>query len=596
MSAGSELPTAADSPSNAEDKAERRRMSFYDLFFLATAGVIGSEWMVSSGQKDESGAWLLFSWLIGGALILVIAAVMVELSSAIPKTGGLVFLPLQSSGPLLATVVAAGVWIFYAASPANQAAGMVRSLSLWLGWRGVLNVAGDELMWRGIGVAALFLLLITAVNILGPRLFLRINNVLTAFKILVPLLIIALLIYAKVHPPSHTLRFAHQTGPASSGGFDFGAALSGVIYAYLGFQGPLDFAGNVKRRGIGEAARLRRAVYGTVCGSIFLYFSLQFAAIYVRNRSGGAIAGPDVPYADFARQVAPSWAASSVSWLINLDTVLSPAGCGMVFTYVLTREVAALSRAHLTHRGLQKSRYSVIPLADGRLRKLFGDDRLDVFWLILIVDFVIGGIALLCVHGEWVTLGAVTSSLALVVYVTPSVALASLRRLRPQLFPRRRYSILAEASFVSIGVIFYLTGWDALWPGMVALAVGCLLLFGLPLAARGSRWYDAKPYAVQFRQLPTNPAAQSATILFGYFMVVMLAALVSNCVWPKQPVDRLWVAIPVAVLAVIAFRRLIALSVRYMEEHAPTLPTPVPEPRSATPVPLPSAATSYWTE
>jgi amino acid transporter len=547
-------------------------MSFYDLLFLAAGGVIGSEWMLA-------GSFPWYSWLIGGVLILVVAAVMVELSTAVPKTGGLVFLPLQSSGPLLATVVAAGLWIFYALSPASQAAAMVRGLRVSWSWSGVIEPSADALTWRGFGFALLFLLLITAVNLLGPRLFLRINNVLTAFKILIPLLIIALLLYAKVHPPSHVVHFAHSTSKPQP--YDFSIMLSGVIYAYLGFQGPLDFAGNVKRRGIGEAARLRRAVYGTVCGSILLYFSLHFVVTYISDRSGGAIASLS-PYTEFAHAVAPGWAITPVSFLINLDTVLSPAGTGMVFTYVLTREVAALSRAHLTHRGLQKSKYSVIPLASGRLRKLFGDDRLDVFWLILIVDFIISGISLLCVRAEWPVLGTIASSLALVVYVTPSVTLASLRRLSPTLFPRRRYSILAWASFVSIGVIFYLTGWDLLWQGMAALTVGCLLLFGLPLMARASRWYDAKPYAVQFRQLRTNPAAQSAIILFGYFTVVMLASLASKYVWTGT-MATVTGAMAVAVLAVIVFRRLIALSVQYMEEHSPTLPTP--EPGSAAPVP-----------
>jgi amino acid transporter len=566
-------------------------MSFYDLLFLAAGGVIGSEWMLAG---SVSVPWYL--WLIGGVLILVVAAVMVELSTAVPKTGGLVFLPLQSSGPLLATVVAAGVWIFYALSPASQAAAMVRGLWASWNWSGLTESNGYGLTWRGFGFAMLFLLLITAVNLLGPRLFLRINNVLTAFKILIPLLIIGLLLYAKVHPPLYPKvhppsQVAHSANSTStSQSYDFSLILSNVIYAYLGFQGPLDFAGNVKRGGIGEAARLRRAVYGTVCGSILLYFSLQFVVTYMRSHPGGArgAIGGHSPYAEFAYAVAPAWATGPVSFLIRLDTVLSPAGAGMVFTYVLTREVAALSRAHLTHRGLQKSKYSVIPLASDRLRRLFGDDRLEVFWLILIVDFVISGISLLCVRTEWLVLGTIASNLALVVYLTPSVTLASLRRLRPPLFPRRRYSILAWASFVSIGVIFYLTDWGLLWQDMAALSVGCLLLFGLPLVARASRWYDAKPYAVQFRQLRTNPAAQSATILFGYFTVVMLASLasklVSKYVW-ASPIAKLSGAIPVAVLAVIVFRRLIALSVQYMEEHSPTLPMPEPAPGSPTPVP-----------
>lgn len=591
MRTGFRLPSAEALPASAEDKAERRRMSFYALFFLAAGGVVGSGWLLGGAQADQyAGSWAVFSWLIGGALMLVIAAVMVELSTAVPKTGGLVFLPLQSGGPLLATVVAAGVWVYYSVTPASESTAMVRGLAA-SNWRGLVNASGEGLTWGGIAWAALFMLLIAAVNLLGPRLFLMVNNVLTAFKILVPLLIIALLAYAEVHPPSQPLRFASSTAPIPAH-YDFGSVLStvttgAVMYAYLGFQGPLDFAGNVRRRGIGEAARLRWAVYATVCGSIFLYVSLQFVVIYIRHRSGsGAASGAtESTYAAFARAVAPGWAAPLASWLIKLDTVLSPAGSAVVYTYVLTREVAALSRAHLTHRGLQKSKYSVVPLANSRLRKAFGDDRLDLYWLILVVDLFVSGIWLLCFGGNWTVLSDITSILALVVYATPIVVLASLRSKDKKLFPGRRYSILPEAGFVSIAVIFFLTGWDNLWQGMAALTVGCLLLFGLPLVVPASRWYDAKAHATQFRRLRTSPSARAAAVLFGYFTLSMFASLVVTRAWPTHPAAALWSAIPLAVLAVIAFRWLVTLSVRYMAEHPPTLPTPVPAAKPVTPAP-----------
>ena len=565
-------------------------MSFYSLFFLAAGGVIGSGWVRGAINADQvTGALAVFSWLIGGALMLVITAVMVELSTAVPKTGGLIFLPLQSGGPLLATVLAAGLWIFYAVNPASEAVAMVDNLPDRSPWKDLvtLNSHGQQfgLTPRGIGVAALFLVLIAAVNLLGPRLFLAINNVLTLFKILVPLLIIFLLCYANFHPlyahfHPHAVHVKSASTPATA---DYGlrTMLSAVItasmiYAYLGFQGPLTFAGSVKRSGVGEAARLRWAVYGTLLGSIFLYVSLQFVVIYMQRNYGGWSS-----YAEFATTVAPGWAGTLVSWLVGLDMVLSPAGAGMVFTYVLTREVAALSRAHLTHRGLQKSSYSIIPLASGWLRRLFGDDRLDVYWLILIVDVLVSGISLVCFGGEWLVLSPITSMLALIIYSTQSVVLASLRRREPGRFPRLRYSVLAEVGFVSIGVVFFVTGWDVLWQGMAALTVGCLLLFGLPLVFPASRGYDATAHAVWFRRLRTrNPAALSAVLLFGYFAGLALASLMVKYEWSPHA-GPWWDAAGLAVIAGLAwitFRKLVALSGLYMAQHPPTLPAPMAGP------------------
>jgi amino acid transporter len=582
MNAESRLRTAGASPLGAEDKAERRRMSAYSLFFLAAGGVVGSGWLLGGAEaSQDAGSLSVFSWVIAGAVMLVIAAVMVELSAVVPKTGGLVFLPLQSSGPVLATVVAAAVWIYYPISPAGEAAAMVNGLAA-NHWRGLVNASDSGLTGRGIAWAALFILLIAAVSLLGPRLFLIINNALTAFKIAIPLLVVALLLYAELHPPNPAalpvLPVCLPPDATAARANDFGSVLKvlsggGVMYAYLGFQGPADFAGNIRRRGIGEAARLRRAVYATVCGSVFLYVSLQFVVIYLRHRSGGAIDATESLYSMFAGAVAPSWAAPAISWLIRVDTVLSPAGSGMIFTYVLTREIAALSRAHLTHRGLQKSKNSVITLASPRLRKLFGDDRLDVYWLILGVDVFISIMWLLCTTGNWSVLSDLTTVVALVVYATPSVILASLRRHDPGLFPGRRYSILAEAGFVLLAVVFFMAGWNLQWQGMATLTAGCLLLFGLPLVVPASRWYDAKAHAAQFRHLRTSPSAASAAILFGYFALSALEALVIQCVWGTRLAAELWGAVPIAVLAVFAFRRLVDLSARYMDEHPPTLPT-----------------------
>jgi amino acid transporter len=254
----------------------------------------------------------------------------------------------------------------------------------------------------------------------------------------------------------------------------------------------------------------------------------------------------------------------------------------MVFTYVLTREVAALSRAHLTHRGLQMSRYSVIAVRGARLRRLVGE-RLDVYWLILLVDFVISTAALLCMDGNWSVLGSITTVLALVVYVTPSVVLAALGRGARRDTVRLRHRVLAEAAFISIAVISLLAGWGRLWPGMTALTVGCVLLFGMPKWADGRRWYDARLHAPQLLRLRGEHAnsARSAWLLYGFFSVITLVSLLNEFVWPTHLAVRLATAVPVAALAAVVFRALVDLSEQYMAVHPPTLPPPMRAPDGA---------------
>jgi amino acid transporter len=565
-----------------ENRAAEGRMSFWDLLFLAAGGVIGSGWLYIGTQADRvPGWWAEAAWLLGGLLVLLVSAVMVEVSTKVPKTGGLTFLPLQTSGPLLATLVAAGVWAYYAVSPAGEASAMVQNLAAWGRWGTVFAHGSGRPTWAGIGLGALFLALITGLNLLKPRRFLTVNNVLTAFKIFVPLLI-ALLLGCALIWPSHSGQLLSGattgTGTLSSA---LGAIVSGgVFYAYLGFQGPLEFAGNVRGGGIGEAARLRRAVYGTVLGSILLYIALQGVAIFLQHHSSGPVKPDQSIYPAFARAaVGPHWLASAVSWLVSVDSVLSPAGTALVFTYVMTREVAAFSRAHLTHRGLQQSKNSVIRLPAGFLRSVFDDDRLDVYWRILLVDFVISLLVLLAAGGYWSYIQEVPTILALLVYATPSIVLASLRQREPGLFPRRRFALMAPVSFAALAVVFVVAddNDDAVLWGIGTLAAFALILFGLPVAAPMARWYDARPYVREFGALRTNVAAQLAAVLAGYFGLLTLAEVIRrDWLLRHAPSGEVPELIVVIAAALIAYHWLVRLSVRYMDANPPLLPQPLP--------------------
>lgn len=395
--------------SRFEAEDEQRRLSVFHLVGLAAGGVIGSGWMLGANEvfgKARSDAWL--AWLFGGLLMLLIAGVMVELGTAAPKTGGLIFLPLQSSGALVATVAAAGLWLVYAINLASEAVAMTRGLLPWK-VEGLLASGSDALTTKGWCYSLVFMAAISAVNLVAPRIFFRINSWLTVLKVVIPVVTVVLLIVAGFD------RHGHGVGEPTAGKGASAAmtavVTSGVIFAYVGFQGPLDLAGNVKQRSPGEAARLRRAVFGTIVGSMVLYIALQvvFTRFYDPEWSKAHMASS--PYAHFAHDVGLSW----LELLLNMNAVVSPMGAGLVFAHALTREVAGFSQAHLTHRGLQTARKASL------------NRRYDVYWLVLVVDFFVAAIALWAMGGSWKTLVAVTGVLTLVVYAVPGVTLVSLR-------------------------------------------------------------------------------------------------------------------------------------------------------------------------
>jgi amino acid transporter len=541
-------------PGEYEDDDEQRRLSVFHLVGLAAGGVIGSGWILGTHVAyEKAGSDAYLAWLFGGLLMLVIAAVMVELGTAAPKTGGLVFLPLQSSGALVATVVAAGLWIFYAINLASEAVAMTRGLDA--GMKGLLD-SSDTLTPKGWAYALTFMAVIAAVNLIAPRIFFTINSWLTVLKIAVPVLAVVLLIVAGLDDngvPAH-----HDTTGLGADAAMRAVVTSGVIYAYVGFQGPLDLAGNIKRRGIGEAARLRRAVFGTIVGSMILYIALQ--VVFTRYWVPGA--DESNPYAHFARLAGLIW----LGWLLRVVAVFSPMGAGLVFAHAVTREVAALSRAHLTHRGLQTARKATL------------NRRYDVYWLVLLVDFFVAGTVLVAVGGSWQTLVEITGVLTLVVYAVPGVVLVSLRDHLPVRSRRRQrvHEILARTSFALIALILHRAGWGPMWRGMLTLAVGCALLLWLPILARWlpafGRVYDAKVHVTLFRNWRTSPAAQAAIWLIGHLTVLTLLTLVGDTSFGKHYEEHLGVL--AVVTALVSFQGLVTSSRRHMAEVTPMLPKP----------------------
>ncbi|MFD8006072.1 APC family permease [Streptomyces mirabilis] len=565
--------------SRFEAEDEQRRLSVFHLVGLAAGGVIGSGWMLGAKEvfvEAGSDAWL--AWLFGGLLMLLIAGVMVELGTAAPKTGGLIFLPLQSSGALVATVAAAGLWLVYAINLASEAVAMTRGLLSWKVKGLLASSASDALTTKGWCYSLVFMAAISAVNLVAPRIFFRINSWLTVLKVVIPVLTVVLLMVAGFdrHGPGaggHT---------AGKGTFTAMSAVvtSGVIYAYVGFQGPLDFAGNVKQRSPGEAARLRRAVFGTIVGSMVLYIALQVVFTRFLESGWSMVDMASSPYACFAKAIGLWW----LGVLLNMNAVVSPMGAGLVFAHALTREVAGFSRAHLTHRGLQTARKASL------------NRRYDVYWLVLVVDFFVAAIALWAMSGSWKTLVAVTGVLTLVVYAVPAVTLVSLRAHLEGYSGRRRdaHEVLARTSFALIALVLYGAGWTFLWRGLVALAVGCVLLLFLPSLARWlpafGRIYDAKVHVTLFRDVRESPAAQAALWLLGHLAVLLSLTLLRG----ETQIgfnQRFLGGFLAVTTALVSFEGLVRASRRHMAGVPPMLPTPAPATSSASSAEAVSAVT-----
>jgi amino acid transporter len=500
---------SAGAGSTSADDHESRRLSVFALVGLAAGGLIGSGWFSSSANAEYyTHGDAVWAWIFAGAIMLAVAIVMVELSIFAPTTGGLIFSPLQRCGPLVATIAAAAFWLAYALNSAAEADFMAQEVGHW--------TDGTPNLWITVG----FMVVILLINLLAPYVFVKLNLGLTIWKIVVPVLVIPLL-WFQPYNGKNPLACVSES-PSGSPGLLTAAISAGIIFAYIGYQAPIDFAGNVREQGIGAATRLRLAVYLTVIGSIVLYALLQVVfnhSVYsvYQNCVTGRTAG-ESPFIQYASHIRWSWFA----YILRIDAIVSPLGAGIVYSHALTREIAALGRAGLTTRGLQTKRQASIPLPK----------PLHVYWAILFVNLVVGFIALVASHQQWVNLTRANSVLNLFAYTISCIVLIAILPQQGECGPVRRfcYEIAARLGWAGVALVFYWSVRGPLLWSMGELAVGCALLLGLPLVAqldlpwaagRPLRRYDAEAHA----KLLLSPGGRLAFCSVAMLGLPLLARL-----------------------------------------------------------------------
>ncbi|MEZ0114927.1 amino acid transporter [Catenulispora sp. EB89] len=451
------------------------RMGLVALIALAAGGMIGSGWMLGAYHATQTaGQWAWVSWLLGGVLMTAIGVVMVELGRHRAENGGLVFWPLKSSGPLMTIAVAAALWVFYALNPATEAAAVVQAM-------GNKSLYDYDPVHPGPTTAGLFLsgvlmIPIVGVTLLGFRVIRTSTVWLTAFKVFVPVSVIVLLFASGFDAhgvAQHSVAQGHSVIRAIVSALTSG----GVIYAYIGFQGPLDFAGEVKDDGrFSEAARLKIAVIGTLVATTLLYTLLQ--VVYL-GHTGRSFVNLESPYTKFAAGIAIT--GTAVAILVRIDSIVSPAGAGVLFALLLSEEVEAMSREGLTDTRLATVEPRLWPRGPRR------------HWPILALNLGIGWLELAFFGGDWVTMVTASSILTLFVYAMPAASLLAFAKFhrdypdpeKPGYF-RVGWGTQSAAWFGFVGVteVLFWAGWTVMWRAALLLTAATLLLLVLPRLSR----------------------------------------------------------------------------------------------------------------
>jgi len=217
----------AVSATSAAPAQLRRILGLWDLVGMIIGTVIGSGIFLVPGAVlravGNSVPVALMVWLAGGVLSLLGALTCGELSAMKPQAGGLYVYIRECYGSFLGFLFG---WTLFFVIGSGSIATLAVAFSSYLGEFVTLSA------WGMKAVAALMILVITVVNVLGTRTSANLLNVTTAIKVAAVLAVSVVLIWHGKHSVLGEVSSAAH--PANLLGF--GLAMISVLWAYEGWQ------------------------------------------------------------------------------------------------------------------------------------------------------------------------------------------------------------------------------------------------------------------------------------------------------------------------------------------------------------------------
>src|SRR5499425_627032 len=456
------------------DVGLKRELGLIGATWASETSIIGSGWLfapLTAVLLIGGGAWL--AWIVAAIIVIVLALSHAELGAMYPVSGGTARFPHFAFGSM------AGIGFgFFAYMQAVTIApvecfAFMNYASYY--WPSIYDHKTGNVTGAGFILTIILMAVFVAVNFLAMRIFARVNNVITWWKVAIPVLAIIVLL-TNWHSGNFT---AGGTG-FMPGGIKalFGALpAAGIIFAYSGFEQCDQLAGEIKNPG----RNLPLAIIISVLIGTAIYCLLQVAFIVALPPalvgSHGGLIGltcPDTGACNpsIAELNAGPFAAvavlGGVAWLahiLRIDAFVSPSGTGLIYTTGTSR----------VSYGLARNRY--FPQIFGRVSSN------GIPWVGLIAAFIIG-LFFLLPFPSWHSLVGLITGASVLMYAGAPLSVGAFRGQvpdanRPYRMPAAAF--LAPFAFVIADLLIYWSGFEVIWKLGVVLVIGYVIL-GISMA------------------------------------------------------------------------------------------------------------------
>ncbi|MEU4534041.1 amino acid permease [Streptosporangium sp. NPDC023825] len=435
------------SDTEAPEHRLRKDLSALDLTVFGIGVVIGTGIFVLTGRvaREMAGPAVALSFVVAGIVCALAALCYAEFASTVPAAGSAYTFAFATLGEFPAWIIGWDLMLEMMLGAAVVAVGWSGYLTSLLASLGITlpgAIAGEGAAFNL--PAALIVLILTAVLVVGIKLSSRFNLVIVTIKLAVILLVVvAGLFFVRAAnfspfiPPSKPtpaveglsaplIQVLFGITPVAFGVLGIFSAAAIVFFAYIGFDVVATAAEETRNPQrdlpIGILASLG------ICTVLYVAVSLVVVGMQPYGQLSEA-----APLADAFKAVGQTWAASliSIGALAGLTTVV------MILMMGMSRVMFAMCRDNLLPRGLAKvhPRYRTPYL----ITVMMG-----------VVVAALAGLVPLSTIAELVNIGT------LFAFVVVSIAVIILRRTRPDLPRSFRTPLVPLVPVLSVLACLYL--------------------------------------------------------------------------------------------------------------------------------------------
>ncbi len=440
-----------------------------DIGLKRELGLVGATW--ASQSSIVSAGWLfgalyaaqivggaaVLGWIIAAAMIMILALCHAELGAMYPISGGTARFPHFAFGSMAGIGFGFFSYIQAVAVAPVECFAFTQYASYF--WPGMFDAATGTVSRVGFIVMMVLMAFFVAVNFLAMRIFARVNNMITWWKVAVPVLAIIVLL-GQFHGRNFT---AGGAGFMPGGLKALFSALpaAGIIFAYLGFEQAIQLAGETKN----PQRNVPRAIIISVLVAAGIYCLVQVAFI-------GAMPASQIGkgFANITNTNILSGPVAGLAGILGLSGWLaftlrvygfaSPLGTGLIYTTGTSR----------VSYGLARNRY--VP-------QIFSEvSSQRIPWVGLIAGYVIG-LFFLLPFPSWRSLVELITGASVLMYAGAPLSLGAFRRQvpdtpRPYRMPVA--TVLAPLAFIIADLLIYWSGFETVWKLGIILIIGYVII------------------------------------------------------------------------------------------------------------------------